>query len=418
MTASAWDPQGRHQTRAELYRQLTKVGRDTPMGRYLRCFWYPVAPVLALKDEPVRPVTLLGEKLALFRTEEGAYGLVAQRCPHRGASLACGMAEPDGIRCAYHGWKFAPDGRCLEQPAEDPRSRMKEEIRLTAYPVEAMGGLLWTYLGPDPAPLPPRYEFVVRDDYDKDVGISRMPCNWLQIAENTMDPLHIEYLHMRYTDYVNRRKGLPRVQVRKHQAVAYDVFEYGIIKRRLWEGDKPDSEEWTVGHPQIFPGHAMVAYGGTDWVQYQFRVPVDDTNTIFYWYNSRRRETGKAAQTEVPVWDNPWATPAGEFMPELLNAQDMMVMITQGEVTDHAAEHLGRSDQGVVLYRETLLEQMARVANGEDPLGVVRDLAKNTPWIDLPVERHLGYTFSGIQSSPTYDYPDVAAKAEPADPGE
>jgi len=406
--------QGTAQPRHERWRQLTRTGRDTPMGQYLRRFWYPVAAAADLVREPVRPVTILGEKLALFRTDDGAYGLVAERCPHRGASLACGMAEEGGIRCAYHGWKYAPDGRCIDQPAEDPKSRMKDEIRVAAYPAQALGGMVWAYLGPTPAPLLPRYEFMVREDYDKDVGLSRMPCNWLQIAENTMDPLHIEYLHMRYTDYVNRRKGLPPIKVRKHKEIAFDLFEYGINKRRLWEGDSEDSQEWTVGHPQLFPGHAIVAYGGTDWVQYQLRVPVDDTNTIYWWYNARKREPGKAAQAEVPVWDNPWCTPAGDFMPEQLNAQDMMVMITQGPVTDHAQEHLGRSDRGVVLYRDTLLQQMERVARGEDPLGVVRDPARNTPWIDLPIERHLGYTFSGVQSSAAYDYP----KTEPVEPGE
>jgi 5,5'-dehydrodivanillate O-demethylase oxygenase subunit len=408
------DTQDRTVPRHERYRLLTQTGRDTKMGQYLRRFWFPVAATVQMKDVPVRAVTVLGEKLALFRTEDGAYGLVAPRCPHRGASLACGMAEEGGIRCAYHGWKFALDGRCIDQPAEDPKSRMKDGIRITAYPVQELGGLLWAYLGPFPAPLLPRWEFMVRDDYDKDVGLSHMPCNWLQIAENTMDPLHIEYLHMRYTDYVNQRKGLPRVTVRRHKEIAFDLFEYGINKRRLWEGDSEDSEEWTVGHPQIFPGHAMVAYGGTDWVQYQVRVPVDDTHTDYYWYNSRKRESGKPPQTEVPVWDNPWCTQAGDFIPEQLNAQDMMVMITQGDVTDHAAEHLGRSDRGVVLYRETLLQQMERVAKGEDPLGVVRDPAKNTPWIDLPIERRLGYTFQGVQSSAVYDYP----QTEPASPGE
>jgi 5,5'-dehydrodivanillate O-demethylase oxygenase subunit len=402
--------QGTQQPRHERWRQLTQTGRDTPMGQYLRRFWYPVAAAADLVREPVRAVTILGEKLAVFRTDDGAYGLVAERCPHRGASLACGMAEAGGIRCAYHGWKYAPDGRCIDQPAEDPKSRMKDEIRVASYPAQAQGGMVWAYLGPTPAPLLPRWEFMVREDYDKDVGVSRMPCNWLQIAENTMDPLHIEYLHMRYTDYVNRRKGLPPIKVRKHKEIAFDLFEYGINKRRLWEGDSEDSQEWTVGHPQLFPGHAIVAYGGTDWVQYQMRVPVDDTNTIYWWYNARRREPGKAAQAEVPVWDNPWCTPAGDFMPEQLNAQDMMVMITQGPVTDHAQEHLGRSDRGVVLYRDTLLQQMERVAHGEDPLGVVRDPAKNTPWIDLPIERHLGYTFSGIQSSAAYDYPETVVK--------
>ena len=88
-----------------------------------------------------------------------------------------------------------------------------------------------------------------------------MPCNWLQIAENTLDPLHIEYLHMKYTNYARKRKGLPRCRCAITR-IDFELFEYGIIKRRLWEGDTEDSEEWTIGHPQLFPGIAVVPYHG------------------------------------------------------------------------------------------------------------------------------------------------------------
>lgn len=396
------DPLARRKERQD---RLTLVGPGTPMGKYMRCFWHPVAAVAELESEPVKGVKLLGERLALFRNDDGSFGLVAERCPHRGTSLACGMIDGDGLRCAYHGWKFDKQGRCVETPAEPEGSKLKQRIKIAGYPVQVMAGLIWAYLGPQPAPLLPRFEHMVRDDWQQDVGISRMPCNWLQVAENTLDPLHIEYLHMKYTNYARKRLGLEPVAVRHHQKVDYELFEYGIIKKRLWEGDTEASEEWRVGHPQLFPGTAVVPYNDT-WVQYQIRVPVDDTNTLHYWMNCREREVGAPHTTEVPIWENPWQTPDGKFMPEVLNGQDMMVMITQGDVTDHTVENLGESDRGVALYRRTLLEQIDAVERGEDPLGVVRDPAKNDPWIELPVERHLGYTLSGVQASTTYDFPD------------
>jgi 5,5'-dehydrodivanillate O-demethylase oxygenase subunit len=374
------------------------------MGAYMRRFWHPVAASAELGTEP-KEVQLLGERLVLFRSEHGALGLVAQRCPHRGASLACAMIDGDGIRCAYHGWKFDRRGACVDTPAEPSSSRLKERITIAGYPVEEMGGLIWAYPGPSPAPLLPRYEHIVRDDWSRDVGISRLPCNWLQVAENTLDPLHLEHLHIRYTNAVRKRLGLPPVPERRHAKVGYDVFEYGIIKRRVWEGGSEESDEWRVGHPQLFPGTAVVPYD-VDWVQYQIRVPLDDTNTLYYWLNCRRLEPGRECPAVAPVWDNPWQTPEGKFMPDVLNAQDMMVMISQGEITDHGTEHLGESDRGVALYRKTLLEQIERVERGDDPFGVVRDPAKNTPWIELPVERHLGYTLTGIPASTTYAYPE------------
>ena len=99
------------------YSRLTRVGRDTPMGKYMRFFWHPVVPVAELKTVPQR-VRMLGEDLVLFRAPEGPLALVSERCPHRGASLACGMIEQGGIRCCYHGWKFDLTGRCVETPAE------------------------------------------------------------------------------------------------------------------------------------------------------------------------------------------------------------------------------------------------------------------------------------------------------------
>ena len=76
--------------------RLSRVGPGTPMGDVLRRYWHPVATSAQLKDEPVMAVTLLGENLALYRTDSGQLGLVAQRCPHRGASLAYGIPEEEG----------------------------------------------------------------------------------------------------------------------------------------------------------------------------------------------------------------------------------------------------------------------------------------------------------------------------------
>jgi 5,5'-dehydrodivanillate O-demethylase len=89
----------------------------------------------------------------------------------------------------------------------------------------------------------------------------------------------------------------------------------------------------------------------------------------------------------------------GEFYVDRINAQDVMVLLTQGEISDRSTEHLGTSDQGVVLYRRTLLQQLDRVRNGEDPLGVIRDPERNTPWIDVPHEDELHYSIAGLRNS-------------------
>lgn len=391
--------------RRERTERLTRVGPDAPMGRYLRRFWYPVAASVELEAWPVKKVRLLGEDLALYRTEDGTLGLVADRCPHRGAALSCGMTDGSLLRCAYHGWAFDTTGQCVDTPAEPATSKLKDRIRIPGYPVQEMGGLLWAYLGPAPAPLLPRYEHVVRADLEKSVTVSDLPCNWLQCAENSMDPYHLEYLHMRFLNWARKQKGEPPIPVRKHAKVDYELFEYGILKKRLWEGVPEDSEEWRVGHPIIFPGTLFVPIK-EDWVEWQFRVPVDDTRTLIYWYDAKTPAPGTTPSPRVPLAENPWCDEQGNYLPDHINAQDMMAWISQGPITDHRRENLGESDRGVAMYRRVLLEELERVERGEDPMGVVRDPAKNTPYIQLPIERHLGYTLAGAPASATYIFPE------------
>jgi 5,5'-dehydrodivanillate O-demethylase len=355
------------------------------MGNLLRRHWHPIATTAELDAEPVLPVKLLGENLALYRSPNGDLGLVSQRCPHRGASMAYGIPEEDGLRSPYHGWKFSGEGVCLEQPAEPPDSTFKHRVRIPAYPVEELGGLLWAYLGPEPVPLLPRWDVLVRDDLQRSIGITRIPCSWLQCMENSMDPIHFEWLHAYYGNYVMSRIGRPPAMTnRKHLKIAFDVFEYGISKRRLLEGETEDSDDWTVGHPIILPN--ILAVGGSASPTFQIRVPVDDTNTLHFWYGTKLMEPGTPKQESVPIYDNPWIHENGRLVVETVNGQDMMAWVTQGPISLREAERLGTSDKGVILYRSVLMEQMEKVARGEDPLGVVRDPAKNNPMIEIPRE--------------------------------
>ena len=373
----------------EANERLTQVGLDTPMGALLRRYWHPIAALPELISEPVLAVTVLGENLALYRTEAGDMGLVAQRCPHRGASLAYGIPEADGLRCAYHGWKFSARGSCLEQPAEPGDSTFKDRVHVPAYPVQEMGGLIWAYLGPTPAPLLPRFDLFVRDDLEREIGITRLPCNWLQIMENSLDPVHLEYLHSVYMNYVLKRQGKPPAsQTKHHERIAFDLFEYGIVKRRLWVGDSEDSDEWQVGHPILFPNILSVGEGGRS--QFQIRVPIDDTHTYHIWYRTKPRaeKTPRQDPASIPVLDYAYKHEDGRLVVDTVSGQDMMVWVTQGPISDRTTERLGTTDKGVIMYRGLLEEQMLKVERGEEPMAVVRDPAKNTPMIEIRRERN------------------------------
>src|SRR2546423_11897994 len=135
---------------------LCRIGPGTPMGDFFRQYWLPAirSDELAEPDCPPLRVRLLGEDLIAFRTTSGDVGLVANACPHRGASLFFGRNEEEGLRCVYHGWKFDVAGACTDMPSEPAESNFRNKVKATAYPTSERGGIIWAYMGPREVPPP------------------------------------------------------------------------------------------------------------------------------------------------------------------------------------------------------------------------------------------------------------------------
>ncbi len=358
--------------------RFTQTGPGTPMGELLRRYWHVIALADDLDRDPVKPVRILSEDLVLYRLPTGELGLIASRCAHRGISMAYGIPQANGLRCAYHGWTYNAQGQVVDMPFEPACLPLK----IASYPVQELGGLIFAYLGPDPVPLLPRWDLLVMDDWNKVITPTMLPCHWLQCMDNSFDPAHFEHLHGVYGNYTMKKLGMPpMLNPAKHLAIDFEVFEYGIYKRRLLEGDPPDNPDWTVGHPVLFPN--ILAQGNNERMSFQFRVPVDDTHTHDVIIDATRPRPGEAAQPPVVRHDPLTYDAAGRVIATYINRQDEMAWVGQGEVTDRTTEHLTTSDKGILLYRKVLLEQMEKVARGEDPLGVVRDPEKNFPMIQI-----------------------------------
>ena len=365
--------------------RMTQVGPGTPGGTLLRRYWHPVAAAVELTAEaPIKRVRIMGEDLVLFRDKSGGYGLVGEHCPHRAASLAFGRVEEEGIRCPYHGWKFARDGRCLETPAEPAASPLKQETPAKAYPVRRLGGLLFAYMGPLPAPALPHWDVLAWSHGKR--WILKFPvleCNWLQAAENAVDSSHVYWLHGAKTDL-----GFDAYK-EEHEFVP---FEYGIMKRRLLPPKEPGGPKQVDQHPLLFPSTLRHVLGKTPTGapeksresllnrghrhgfvhDLQFRVPIDDHRTLSYLVFFQASESERMApEDDVPVSDFPMRRDDGEYRLDTVFAQDVMAWETQGSILDRTEEHLGVSDIGIVKLRRLLLEQIGLVEKGGTPMGVI-----------------------------------------------
>jgi 5,5'-dehydrodivanillate O-demethylase len=382
---------------------LTEVGRGTPMGELMRRYWQPIGAAVDLESKWTQRVRLLGEDLVIFKDRQGRLGLIAEQCPHRRASFAHGIPTENGIRCPYHGWEYNAQGKCIHQPNEQDKCAFRDKVSTDAYPVQEMGGMLFAYMGPQPQPLLPRWDGFVAQDTIRIMGRTILPINWLQIMENSLDPVHTEWLHGHHYEFLKEQEGIKVAISTRHLKIDFKEFEYGMTKHRLLEGHSEDGDDWKVGHPIVFPN--MLAVGNGDeksrYYSFQMRVPVDDTHTMHLWFNAYVPPQGvtvpKHLLEKVHTYEVPFMDDKGEYIVDNVDGQDMMAWISQGAIADRSLENLGSTDKGIVMYRRMLKREMQKVQAGIDPIGIVRDSARNER-IDLPNEKKKHHNSDGFTS--------------------
>ena len=369
--------------------RITQTGPDTPMGQMLRRYWHPIAPSGELnEDNPTKEVRLLSEDLVLFRSAAGKIGLIEPSCAHRKANLSYGIPEPEGIRCPYHGWLYDVNGQCIDQPSEPEGSRFKDKVKLKAYRVEELAGLIFAYMGPEPAPILPKWDALTWESAWRDVYYCVLPCNWVQCQENSLDPVHFEWLHRYWGSWIMSRTGSPEQRETwnrqtlprgRHQLkVGFERFKYGIIKRRLMEGETEEDEWWRIGHPILFPNTLRVGEAHPTEAGYvhafQFRVPIDDTHTLHIVQRNFVPRVGQTypRQDVIPWEERPTFDEHGKPRNDWVVAQDQTAWIAQGAISDRSTEALGVTDVGIIMFRRMIEEQIQIVQDGGDPINVHR----------------------------------------------
>ena len=282
----------------------------TPAGELLRRYWHPVARSSDATSLP-RKVRILSEDLILFRDGRGRPGLVEPRCCHRGTTLYYGRVEDDGIRCPYHGWLFAVDGACLDQPCEPDRGRNRASYRQPWYPVQEYNGLVFAYLGPaDRQPVFPRYDIfeglrgdeeIVIIDHFAFGGPTVAPCNWFQTHENAMDPYHVFILH----NAISGHQFDPRLEI--WPRIDWQGHAWGVTASQ--DRDLPDGNvlhrvtEIRVPTIRVIPTPTLTVVGKTN--NMSWSVPIDDTHT---WVVSMLRKPKDRRAQGLPTYggDKTW----------------------------------------------------------------------------------------------------------------
>jgi phenylpropionate dioxygenase-like ring-hydroxylating dioxygenase large terminal subunit len=226
----------------------------------------------------------LGENLIGFRTTSGDVGLIADACPHRGASLFFGRNEEEGLRCVYHGWKFDVSGACVDMPSEPAESNFRSKVHARAYPTRERGGVIWAYMGTQAEPPDlPQLEGNMQPEGRSYIYNLFCEGNFMQNWEGDMDTVHAAFLHGSFTPRLDLQPGSVQSFVQENKAPRFSVLdtEWGT-SYGAYRPAEADTYYWRISHI-LFPFYSMIPNGtlgrGVFWRAY---VPIDDEHTMMW----------------------------------------------------------------------------------------------------------------------------------------
>ena len=372
---------------------LSRVGPGTPGGAVIREYWLPflLSDELSRDGPPLR-IRLLGEDLIAFRTGTGDVGLMQNACPHRGASLFFGRNEEQGLRCAYHGWKFNVHGDCVDMPSEPTESNFKGKVRALAYECRERNGVVWAYMGSrSPAPPLPELEWNLVPTEQRHVSKRVQRCNWFQALEGGIDSSHSNFVHAPLRPEENPGEGRAIFRVTS-KSLHFETRPtlYGVIVANRRPADE-GNVYWRMNH-YAMPFYTMFPPTGSrpeTPISGHAWVPIDDYETlVFHWsYNPSQRLSERQLETMLHGVNGldgfhlsleshlqPTTAAHGAWYPKQRSEndylidfeaqrtirfsgvpggwnQDAAVQESMGELTDRRREHLGTSDTGIIAAR-------------------------------------------------------------------
>lgn len=381
---------------------LCLVEGDAPMGQLMRRHWTPVCLLEEVSEPDGDPVKarVFGENLVVFRDTDGRVGVLEESCPHRRASLVLGRNEDGGLRCLYHGWKMDVHGNVLEMASEPAASGMVDKVKHKAYPVTEWGGMVWAWFGPAnsvPDFVPPPWAPTA--DVRVSIAKALLPCNWAQVLEGAIDSAHSSSLHSsdmvparvdsaKATDRTWLRPSTdkaPRMQV---QRGGYG-FRYAALRRPIKDAA---THEYVRTSVFVAPATALIPPNNLYNVA-NINVPVDDTNTAFYfiawgepsrtpetetWRKFLRQTVGIDLDAQYRPLRNAenrfkqdrQAMKAGNFTGITgFPNQDVAMWVTMGALADRSNDRLGASDLAIVEFRRQMLDAVRAFQKGEPAIG-------------------------------------------------
>lgn len=329
------------------------------------------------------PVEIASEKLVLFRDQQGAPVALRDRCAHRFAPLSKGRLEADGLRCMYHGLKFASNGACIEIPGQDMPAAPP---CVRAFPVVARHDWLWIWMG-EPAladeALIPEGMPLAHPDWASRGGYLDYAANYMLINDNLLDFSHLSFVHAgsfgagegwaqtqpsitplprgvrvsRWVEDQPRSNSRPDIAVtRVDHWSTYDYLVPGVLLSYAHTYPVGVAKQYPEGQPpaEVAPVYSVVTA--------QAVTPIDEGRTRYFFSRGVARHEADDARLNK-IMDV--TKQAFEEDRQMIEAQQKVLRLAGGEKMFVTA-----ADRALIMFRRT--HERLLKAEGQAPASSVR----------------------------------------------
>jgi phenylpropionate dioxygenase-like ring-hydroxylating dioxygenase large terminal subunit len=252
----------------------------------LRNCWYAVARSVEVGVHAVA-VTLLAQRVVLYRAAGGSVVAAPDRCPHREAPLSAGTVADGCLTCPYHGWVFAEDGRCVGVPSATDGVPPPPRAHLTTYQCAERYGLVWLCLGTPANDIP-----VIPEEDDPAYRRINTPVEvWTtsatRMTDNFLDITHFPFVHTG-TFGLAQETQVPRFELQPLDngwfGYRYEVRAGNNALGTLVSGQTTSVVERAMssGFHLPFDVRSTIHYGtGLNHILLLLSTPIDDVTSYF-----------------------------------------------------------------------------------------------------------------------------------------
>ena len=271
---------------------------------FLRNAWYVAAWDHEVRRD-LKPVTILGEQIVLYRKADGSPAALEDACPHRKLPLSMGRLKGDEVECGYHGLTFDCSGACTRVPGAE---KIPHVARVRSYPVVSRYDLVWIWMGAAELADPTKI-FSVDHWNDPAWGINRgesmtIDCNYLYMTDNLLDPSHVAWVHQSSFGSAACEETPLETTVAENGVTVWrwmiDVepapFYAPFLK---FSGNCDRKQHYEVRYPSHAIIRAIFVPAGTGGEgrpyhpdvflmdSYNFMTPIDENHTRYFWFQMR-----------------------------------------------------------------------------------------------------------------------------------